>query len=82
MDSDLAAVDYMHVWADGIHLDVRLEEAKARVLVLIAVRADGSKEPVALKDGYRESGESATSARRFHPLDTGQDPDHQRRRGK
>ena len=28
------------------------------VLVLIGVRADGSKELVALKDGYRESGES------------------------
>lgn len=38
--------------------NVRLEEAKACALVLIGVRADGSKELVALKDGYRESGES------------------------
>ncbi|WP_121711783.1 IS256 family transposase [Streptomyces sp. E5N91] len=58
MDRDLAEVDYVYVWADGIHLSVRLEEAKACVLVLIGVRADGSKELVALKDGYRESGES------------------------
>ncbi|MFB7292908.1 IS256 family transposase [Actinacidiphila glaucinigra] len=58
MDRDLAQVDYVYVWADGIHLNVRLEEAKACVLVLIGVRADGSKELVALKDGYRESGES------------------------
>ncbi|UJB45341.1 IS256 family transposase [Streptomyces sp. A1-5] len=58
MDRDLAEVDYVYVWADGIHLNVRLEEAKACVLVLIGVRADGSKELVALKDGYRESGES------------------------
>jgi transposase-like protein len=58
MNRDLSEVDYVYVWADGIHLNVRLEEAKARVLVLIGVRADGSKELVALKDGYRESGES------------------------
>jgi transposase-like protein len=58
MGRDLAEVDYVYVWADGIHLNVRLEEAKACVLVLIGVRADGSKELVALKDGYRESGES------------------------
>ncbi|MCX2927896.1 IS256 family transposase [Streptomyces sp. NEAU-W12] len=58
MDRDLAEVDYVYVWADGIHLNVRLEEAKACVLVLVGVRADGSKELVALQDGYRESGES------------------------
>ncbi|MET7320534.1 IS256 family transposase [Streptomyces sp. NPDC005549] len=58
MDRDLSEVDYVYVWADGIHLNVRLEEAKACVLVLIGARADGSKELVALKDGYRESGES------------------------
>ncbi|MET8947593.1 IS256 family transposase [Streptomyces sp. NPDC004542] len=58
MDRDLAEIDYVYVWADGIHLNVRLEEAKACVLVLIGVRAAGSKELVALKDGYRESGES------------------------
>ena len=28
MDRDLAEVDYVYVWADGIHLNVRLEEAK------------------------------------------------------
>ncbi|MFI6360778.1 IS256 family transposase [Streptomyces sp. NPDC050743] len=58
MDRDLSEVDYVYVWADGIHLNVRLEEAKACVLVLVGVRADGSKELVALKDGYRESAES------------------------
>ncbi|MET8808679.1 IS256 family transposase [Streptomyces sp. NPDC004546] len=58
MDRDLSEVDYVYVRADGIHLNVRLEEAKACVLVLVGVRADGSKELVALKDGYRESAES------------------------
>ncbi|CAC36785.1 IS256 family transposase [Streptomyces sp. NRRL_B-16638] len=58
MDRYLPEVDYVYVWADGIHLNVRLEEAKACVLVLVGVRADGSKELVALKDGYRESAEA------------------------
>jgi putative transposase len=58
MDRDLSHVGYVYVWADGIHLNVRLEEAKACVLVLVGVRADGSKELVALKDGYHESAES------------------------
>jgi transposase-like protein len=58
MDRDLSEVDFVYVWADGIHLKVRLEETKACVLVLVGVRADGSKELVALKDGYRESAES------------------------
>lgn len=58
MDRDLSGADYVYMWADGIHLNVRLEEARACVLVLIGVRADGSKELVALQDGYRESGES------------------------
>jgi transposase-like protein len=58
MNRDLTEVDYVYVWADGIHLSIRLEEAKACVLVLVGVRADGSKELIALKDGYRESGES------------------------
>lgn len=44
--------------ADGIHLNIRLQEGKARVLVLVGVRADGSEELVALADGYRESAES------------------------
>lgn len=58
LDRDLEEVDYVYVWADGIHLNVRLEEARACVLVLIGVRADGSKELVALEDGYGESGDS------------------------
>jgi transposase-like protein len=48
MDRDLSATDYVYLWADGVHLRVRLEEAKAAVLVLIGVRADGTKELVAL----------------------------------
>jgi transposase-like protein len=55
---DLSAVDYVYLWADGIHVNIRLEEHKLCLLVMIGVRADGRKELVALADGYRESTES------------------------
>jgi len=52
---DLSQVDYVYLWADGIHVNVRLEQDKLCLLVMIGVRADGRKELVALTDGYRES---------------------------
>jgi transposase-like protein len=55
---DLSGVDYVYLWADGIHVNIRLEEHKLRLLVMIGVRADGRKELIALADGYRESAES------------------------
>jgi transposase-like protein len=55
---DLAEVDYVYLWADGIHVNIRLEEHKLCLLVMIGVRVDGRKELVALADGYRESVES------------------------
>jgi len=55
---DLSGVDYVYLWADGIHVNIRLEEHKLCLLVMIGVRADGRKELVALGDGYRESTES------------------------
>ncbi|GAA3380751.1 IS256 family transposase [Streptomyces sannanensis] len=58
MDRELSATDYVYVWADGVHLRIRLEEAKAAVLVLMGVRADGTKELIAMTDGYRESSEA------------------------
>jgi putative transposase len=55
---DLSQSDYVYLWADGIHVNIRLEEHKLCLLVMIGVRADGRKELVALADGYRESAES------------------------
>ncbi|SED29548.1 Transposase (or an inactivated derivative) [Streptomyces sp. 2112.3] len=57
-DRDLSATDYVYVWADGVHRRIRLEEAKAAVLVLMGVRANGTKELIAMTDGYRESSEA------------------------
>ena len=54
----LAGTDYVYVWVDGIHLKVRLEQDKVCLLVVLGVRADGTKELVALADGFRESSES------------------------
>jgi transposase-like protein len=58
MTRDLSGVDYVYVWADGIHVNIRLGEDKLCLLVMIGVRADGRKELIALADGYRESAES------------------------
>ena len=55
---DLSHVDYVCLWADGIHVNIRLEEHKLCLLVMTGVRADGRKELIALADGYREPAES------------------------
>ncbi len=55
---DLSGTASVYVWVDGIHLKVRLEQDKVCLLVIIGVRADGTKELVALADGFRESSES------------------------
>lgn len=50
--------DYVYLWVDGIHLKVRLEQDKLCLLVMLGVRVDGTKELIALADGFRESSES------------------------
>ena len=55
---DLSGAGFVCLWADGIHVNIRLEEHKLCLLVMIGVRADGRKELIALADGYRESTES------------------------
>ena len=57
-ERDLSSVDYVYLWVDGIHVNIRLEEHQLCLLVMIGVRADGRKDLVALADGYRESTES------------------------
>jgi transposase-like protein len=54
----LADRDFVYVWADGVHFRIRLEDDRLCTLVLIGVRPDGSKELIAVADGYRESAES------------------------
>ncbi len=54
----LADKQYVYIWADGVHFNVRLEEDRLACLVIIGVRTDGVKEVIAIEDGYRESTES------------------------
>jgi transposase-like protein len=55
---DLSDRDYVYVWADGVHFRIRLEDDRLCALVMIGVRPDGTKELIAIEDGYRESTES------------------------
>jgi transposase-like protein len=55
---DLSGSDFVYVWADGVHFRIRLEEDRLCCLVIVGVRADGTKELLACSDGYRESTDS------------------------
>jgi transposase-like protein len=55
---DLSDRDYVYVWADGVHFRIRLEDDRLCALVMIGVRLDGTKDLIAIEDGYRESAES------------------------
>lgn len=50
--------EYVYVWADGIHTNIRLEEDRQCILVLMGATKDGRKELIALTDGHRESAQS------------------------
>jgi putative transposase len=58
MARDLSDRDYVYCWVDGVHFNVRLEQDRLCCLVIVGVRLDGTKELVALADGYRESTDS------------------------
>jgi len=55
---DLSQKRYVYWWADGVYFNVRLDEERTCVLVLIGATEDGTKELVAVVDGYRESTQS------------------------
>jgi transposase-like protein len=54
----LEGKQYVYVWADGVHFNIRLEEDRQCILVLMGATADGKKELIAIADGYRESEQS------------------------
>jgi len=55
MIRDLSDRRYVYWWADGIHFNVRLEDERTCMLVLMGTLEDGRKELIGLIDGYRES---------------------------
>ena len=52
---DLSGKRYVYFWADGLHVNVRLDEERSCILVIMAADEHGNKELVAVSDGYRES---------------------------
>ena len=55
---DLSQKQYVYWWADGVYFNVRLEDARTCVLVVVGATADGTKELLAIADGFRESKDS------------------------
>lgn len=51
---------YVYIWADGIYFNIRGDEARQCILVVIGVTDQGNKEFLAIEDGYRESEQSWT----------------------
>jgi len=52
---DLSGRNYVYWWADGVYFNVRLEDRRRCILVLMGALPDGTKELVAVADGERES---------------------------
>ena len=52
---DLSNKQYVYIWADGIYFNVRMDDERSCILVIIGADAAGNKELLAVEDGYRES---------------------------
>jgi transposase-like protein len=52
---DLSEERYVYFWVDGIHVNVRLDEERSCILMIMGADEKGNKELVAVSDGYRES---------------------------
>ena len=57
---DLGLKKYVYIWADGVYFNIRSEESRQCILVVIGVNELGKKELIAIEDGYRESTQSWT----------------------
>lgn len=55
---DLTGKEYVYFWADGVYFNIRLEEERQCILLLMGATNDGRKELIGLLDGYRESEQS------------------------
>jgi putative transposase len=55
---ELSPRRYVYVWADGIHLQARLEDDAQCILVIIGATPEGKKELIGFTDGLRESAQS------------------------
>ena len=55
---DLSTRTYLYVWADGVYLQARMEDASECMLVLIGATPEGRKELIGFQVGVRESSQS------------------------
>jgi putative transposase len=55
---DLSKEHYVYIWADGIYFNIRGDNDRQCILVIIGVTSRGDKEFLAIEDGYRESEQS------------------------
>jgi putative transposase len=55
---DLSTRNYVYIWADGVYLQARMEDAAACILVVIGATPEGRKELVGFQVGVRESTQS------------------------
>lgn len=49
---------YVYIWADGVYFNLRSDDSRQCILVIIGVTEQGLKEFIAIEDGYRESEQS------------------------
>lgn len=61
---DLSQVEYVYWWVDGIYFNVRLDDERQCILIIIGAKLDGTKEVLAIADGFRESKQSWLSVLR------------------
>ena len=54
-ERDLSEKEYVYLWSDGIYVNVRLEDERSCLLILMGATKEGKKELVGVTDGYRES---------------------------
>lgn len=52
---DLTGKNYVYMWVDGIYCNVRLENDRPCLLIILGALPDGTKELVGIYDGERES---------------------------
>ncbi len=52
---DLSGQRFVYIWADGIYSNVRLDDERQCLLVVIGALEDGRKQLLAVHDGFRES---------------------------
>lgn len=52
---DLSGKNYVYFWVDGVYFNIRLEDDRSCILVIMGADRHGNKELVAVQDGFRES---------------------------